>query len=149
MFFLELSCFFNDPADVGNLISGSSKATVHVLKRKGQKQGAEQRGLGGVSDPRNYHQALGWMWKSWWSLLREEFCEEDRVGLQGRSCRIQLDHWAGELSWRCLWDHKLEMEVAVEYIRFLDKRVVLEGNCWVYREVRRRHLDRDRMRLHL
>ena len=38
---LELSCFFNDPADVGNLISGSSafsktslniwKFTVHVL----------------------------------------------------------------------------------------------------------------------
>ena len=41
MFFLELSGFFNDPADVGNLISGSSafsksgfnnwKFTVHVL----------------------------------------------------------------------------------------------------------------------
>ena len=39
--FLELSCFFSDPADVGNLISGSSafsktslniwKFTVHVL----------------------------------------------------------------------------------------------------------------------
>ena len=39
--FLELSCFFDDPADVGNLISGSSafskstlniwKFTVHVL----------------------------------------------------------------------------------------------------------------------
>ena len=39
--FLELSCFFEDPADVGNLISGSSafsksslniwKFTVHVL----------------------------------------------------------------------------------------------------------------------
>ena len=39
--FLELSCFFNDPADVGNLISGSSafslsslniwKSTVQVL----------------------------------------------------------------------------------------------------------------------
>ena len=38
--FLELSCFFNDPSDVGNLISGSSafakssmnwKFTVHVL----------------------------------------------------------------------------------------------------------------------
>ena len=38
---LELSCFFNDPADVGNLISGSSafsktslniwKFTVHIL----------------------------------------------------------------------------------------------------------------------
>ena len=41
MFFLELSCFFRDPADVGNLISGSSafsktslnirKFTVHIL----------------------------------------------------------------------------------------------------------------------
>ena len=39
--FLELSCFFDDPADVGNLISGSSafsksslniwKFTIHVL----------------------------------------------------------------------------------------------------------------------
>ena len=43
--FLELSCFFNDPADVGNLISGSSafsktsvniwKFTVHVLLKLG------------------------------------------------------------------------------------------------------------------
>ena len=43
--FLELSCFFNDPADVGNLISGSSafpktslniwKLTVHVLLKPG------------------------------------------------------------------------------------------------------------------
>ena len=41
MFCLELSCFFHDPADVGNLISGSSafsktslnirKFTVHIL----------------------------------------------------------------------------------------------------------------------
>ena len=41
--FLELSCFFHDPADAGNLISGSSafsktslnirKFTVHVLLR--------------------------------------------------------------------------------------------------------------------
>ena len=40
--FLELSCFFNDPADIGSLISGSSafsktslniwKFTVHVLR---------------------------------------------------------------------------------------------------------------------
>ena len=39
--FLELSCFFDDPADIGNLISGSSaffktgsniwKFTVHIL----------------------------------------------------------------------------------------------------------------------
>ena len=43
--FLELSCFFNDSADVGNLISGSSafsktslniwKFTVHVLLKPG------------------------------------------------------------------------------------------------------------------
>ena len=43
--FLELSCFFDDPVDVGNLISGSSafsktslniwKFTVHVLLKLG------------------------------------------------------------------------------------------------------------------
>ena len=43
--FLELSCFFHDPADVGNLISGSSafskislnirKFRVHVLLKPG------------------------------------------------------------------------------------------------------------------
>ena len=43
--FLELSCFFDDPADVDNLISGSSafskssfniwKFTVHVLLKPG------------------------------------------------------------------------------------------------------------------
>ena len=42
---LELSCFFDDPADVGNLISGSSafsktslnvwKFTIHVLLKPG------------------------------------------------------------------------------------------------------------------
>ena len=43
--FLELSCFFNDPVDVGSLISGSSafskpglnirRFTVHVLLKPG------------------------------------------------------------------------------------------------------------------
>ena len=43
--FLELSCFFDDPTDVGNLISGSSafsksilniwKFTVHVMLKPG------------------------------------------------------------------------------------------------------------------
>ena len=42
-FFLELSCFFNDPSDVGNLISGSSAFSksrlnfgmfmIHVLSK--------------------------------------------------------------------------------------------------------------------
>ena len=45
--FLELSCFFDDPADVGNLISGSAafsktslniwKFTVHILLKPGLK----------------------------------------------------------------------------------------------------------------
>ena len=45
--FLELSCFFYDPADVGNLISGSSafsksslnicKFTVHLLLKPGSE----------------------------------------------------------------------------------------------------------------
>ena len=45
--FLELSCFFDDPVDVGNLISGSSafsktslntwKFMVHVLLKPGLK----------------------------------------------------------------------------------------------------------------
>ena len=33
--FLELSCFFDDPTDVGNLISGSSafsKSSLHIWK---------------------------------------------------------------------------------------------------------------------
>ena len=44
-FFLELACFFSDPADVGNFISGSSafsksslniwKFTVHILVKPG------------------------------------------------------------------------------------------------------------------
>ena len=43
--FLELSCFFNDPTDIGNLISGSSafsksslniwKFVVHILLKPG------------------------------------------------------------------------------------------------------------------
>ena len=43
--FLELSCFFDDPTDIGNLISGSSafsktslniwKFTVHILLKPG------------------------------------------------------------------------------------------------------------------
>ena len=43
--FLELSCFFDDPADIGSLISGSSafskpslniwKFTVHILLKLG------------------------------------------------------------------------------------------------------------------
>ena len=47
--FLELSCFFNDPTDVGNLVSGSSAFSktslniwnfmVHVLLKPGLENG--------------------------------------------------------------------------------------------------------------
>ena len=42
--FLELSCFFNDPANVGNLISGSSafsKTSLKFLVRVDLKPGLE------------------------------------------------------------------------------------------------------------
>ena len=38
--FLELSCFFDDPADVGNLISGSSafsKTSLNISKVHGPR----------------------------------------------------------------------------------------------------------------
>ena len=33
--FLQLSCFFNDPTDVGNLISGSTGSWWRVLTKRG------------------------------------------------------------------------------------------------------------------
>ena len=58
--FLELSCFFNDPTDVGNLISGSSafsksslniwKFMVHVLLKSGLE---------------NFEHYFGSMWDEW------------------------------------------------------------------------------------
>ena len=33
--FLELSCFFHDPADVGNLISGSSDFSKNQIEHQG------------------------------------------------------------------------------------------------------------------
>ena len=61
--FLELSCFFDDPADVGNLISDSSafsktslniwKFTVHVLLKPGLENiSKEKHGLKGYLYPR-------------------------------------------------------------------------------------------------
>ena len=65
--FLELSCFFYDPTDVGNLISGSSafsksslniwKFLVHVLLKPSLKDFYESaeprpRGCSGLGEPR-------------------------------------------------------------------------------------------------
>ena len=58
--FLELSCFFHDPADVGNLVSGSSafsktslnirKFTVHILLKPG------------LENFEHYFTSVQWMW---------------------------------------------------------------------------------------
>ena len=39
MFFLELSCFFHDPVDVGNLISASSAFSKTILARDALRTG--------------------------------------------------------------------------------------------------------------
>ena len=61
--FVELSCFFYDPTDVGNLISGSSafsksilniwKFTVHVLLKPGLENFEWYTIAGWVLKPRN------------------------------------------------------------------------------------------------
>ena len=58
--FLELSCFFHDPVDVGNLISGSSafsktslnirKFTVHMLLKPGLENSWKLRFKGKVGN---------------------------------------------------------------------------------------------------
>ena len=65
--FLELSCFFDDPADVGNLISGSSafsksssniwKLSVHILLKPGLEN--FEHYFASVCDEWNC--AVGWM----------------------------------------------------------------------------------------
>ena len=60
MFYLELTCYLNDPSDVGNLISGSSAFSktslniwefmVHVLLKPGwKKHKLESRLVGEIS----------------------------------------------------------------------------------------------------
>ena len=43
--FLELSCFFHDPVDVGNLISGSSAARVQPWWIQGDSKVGMQSGV--------------------------------------------------------------------------------------------------------
>ena len=88
--FLEFSCFFNDPTDVGNLISGSSafsktslniwKFTVHILLKP---------------DLENFEHYFASMW---WLFPGGS---EGRVSLQ---CgRPRFDPWVGKIHWRRKW----------------------------------------------
>ena len=65
--FLELSCFFHDPANVGNLISGSSggsdsKASVYNVRDLGSIPGLGRFPGGGNGNPPQY---------SWASLVAQ------------------------------------------------------------------------------
>ena len=100
--FLELSCFFYDPMDVGNLISGSSaflksrlniwKFSVHVLLK---------------SRLENFEQYFASMWDECICAVVWTF-----VGFPGGSevksvclqCgRPGFDPWVGKIPWRKKW----------------------------------------------
>ena len=80
MFFLELSHFFDDPADVGNLISGSSafsktslniwKFTVHILLKPGLE---------------NFEHYFTSVWKKVKSLRCPTLCDPMDCSLPGSS----------------------------------------------------------------
>ena len=75
--FLELSCFFHDPADVGNLVSGSSafsktslniwKFTVHILLKPGLEN--FEHYFASVWNACNRAVVLGLKWKLTFSSL--------------------------------------------------------------------------------
>ena len=108
--FLELSCFFNNPMDVGNLISGSSaflktslniwKVTVHVLLKPGLAQkhggcnGSEVWPRGATPRPRQGAVvALYWSSCEEISLVQGERNPSKTVGAErghGRADRLTI-----------------------------------------------------------
>ena len=98
---LELSCFFNDPADVGNLISGSSAFTntslniwrfmVHVLLKPGLE---------------NFEHYFIGLWDEcncvvFWAFFSFVVAQRLSVCLQCR--RPRFDPWVGKIPWRRKW----------------------------------------------
>ena len=95
--FLELSCFFNDPEDVGSLISGSSafsksslniwKFTVHVLLKgfpcgSARKESTCTAGEMGWEDPLDNEKAIYSNILSWripWTVYPWGHKELDRT----------------------------------------------------------------------
>jgi len=92
--FLELSCFFDDPADVGNLISGSSafsktslniwKFTVHVLLKPGF------RGMQ-IKTLMRYHLTLVRM-----AIIKKS-----------TNNKFWRGYWEKRIVLHCRWEHKL------------------------------------------
>ena len=103
MFFLELSCFSHDPADVGNLISGSSafsktrwniwKFTVHILLKPGLENFehyftsvwdecncAVVWAFFGTAFLWDWSNRQIWPWSTEWSRVKLiEFCQENAL----------------------------------------------------------------------
>ena len=108
-FFLELSCFFNDPADVGNLISGSSafskpslniwKFTVHLLLKPGLENFDHY--FATMWDECNFAVvwalcgiAFLWDWNENWPSL---------VTHTVKNLSAMCEAWAGKIPWRWEW----------------------------------------------
>ena len=99
---LEYSCFFYDPTDVGNLISGSFafpklslyiwNFSVHVLLKPSLKD--LEHNLTSMWNEHNCMVVWTFTWLPWW--LRQE-----RIHLQCR--RPEFDPWIGNITWRRAW----------------------------------------------
>ena len=101
--FLELSCFLDDPTDVGNLISGSSafsklswniwKFTVHVLLKPG------------LESFEHYSASIGLLWLSWQRICLQYRRLGSIPGL-GRSLEKGKATHSSILAWRIPWTVK-------------------------------------------
>ena len=70
--FLELSCFFNDPTDVGNLISGSSafpKISLNIQKTKIMSSGPITSWQIDGEKMENWQTLFSWAPKSLWMVI--------------------------------------------------------------------------------
>ena len=110
--FLELSCFFDDPADVGNLISGSSafcktslniwKFTVHVLLKPGLE---------------NFEHYFASVWDECncaviWAFFGIAFLWEWKLTFSSPVATAEFSQFAGMLSAALSQYHVLGFEIA-------------------------------------
>ena len=106
--FLELSCFFDDPVDIGNLISGSSAfsktTSCEELTHWKRPWCWEGLGAGGEGDDRGWD---GWMasltWWAWVWVNSGSWWWTRRPGVLRLMGSQRVGHdWATELNWTAL-----------------------------------------------
>ena len=115
--FLELSCFFNDPAHVGNLISGSS-AFSKTARTSGCSQYADDTTLMAESE------------EELKSLLKVKE-ESEKVGLKLNIQKTKIVASGPITSWQ------IDGETVLDFI-FLDSQITADGCC--SHEIKRRLL---------